>query len=184
MAKKNKNKEKFEKVIWIIKITIIAFVLSFTFSFISETTLENVNLITSIIILLVFIILGILFDLIGVAVTSADIVPFHAMNARRVKGAKVAIKFIQNADKVASICNDVVGDICGIISGSAVSIVSISLSNITKLPLLLVTLTVTALTASFTIGGKAICKNIAINKNTKIISIVSKVVSIFYRPKK
>ena len=35
---------------------------------------------------LLFIILGIIFDIIGVAVTSGDEVAFHSMSARKVKG--------------------------------------------------------------------------------------------------
>ena len=184
MAKKDKNKESLNRVLWIIKITIIAFLLSFAFSFLSEISLKNVNVVVSVLILLFIIILGILLDVVGVAMTSADITPFLALSSRKKKGARVAIKFIQNADKVASICNDVVGDICGIISGSAVSVVSLSIANITKFPLVIVILTTTALTAALTIGGKAIGKNIAINKSTKIVYGFSKIVSLFYRPKK
>ena len=184
MAKKDKNKESLNRVFWIIKITITAFLLSFAFSFLSEISLKNVNVIVGVLILLFIIILGILFDVVGVAMTSVDIAPFHAMNSRKKKGAKVAIKFIQNADKVASICNDVVGDICGIISGSAVSVVSLSIATITNFPLVIVILTVTALTAALTIGGKAIGKNIAINQSTKIVYGFCKIVSLFYRPKK
>ncbi len=184
MAKKDRNKEKIDRVIWIIKITITAFLLSFAFSFLSEISIKNVSMVVSILILLFIIILGIIFDIVGVAITSVDIAPFHAMNSRKQKGARVAIKFIQNADKVASICNDVVGDICGIISGSAVSVVSLSIANITNFPLFIVILTVTAITAALTIGGKAIGKNLAINQNVKIVYGFSKIVSIFYRPKK
>ena len=62
---------------------------------------------------LFFIFLGILFDIIGVAVTSSDDKIFHSMSARKVRGAKVAVKFHKNAEKVSSFCCDVVGDICG-----------------------------------------------------------------------
>ena len=184
MAKKDRNKEKFDRVVWIIKITVTAFLLSFAFSFLSEISIKNVNVIIGILILLLIIVLGIIFDIVGVAMTSVDIAPFHAMNSRKKKGAKVAIKFIQNADKVSSICNDVVGDICGIISGSAVSVVSLSIANITNFPLFFVILTVTAITAALTIGGKAIGKNIAIRQNVKIVYGFCKIVSIFYKPKK
>ena len=182
MRKKDKNKESLNRILWIIKITITAFLLSF--AFLSEISLKNVNVIISILILLFIIILGIIFDVVGVAMTSVDIAPFHAMNSKKKKGAKVAIKFIQNADKVASICNDVVGDICGIISGSAVSVVSLSIANIMHYPVFIVILIVTALTAALTIGGKAIGKNIAINQSTKIVYGFSKIVSLFYKPKK
>ena len=44
---------------------------------------------------------------------------YHAMSSKKIKGAKKAVSFKKNADKVSSFCNDVIGDICGIISGSA-----------------------------------------------------------------
>ena len=69
-------------------------------------------------VLLLFIALGIVFDMIGVASTSATEKEFHSMAAHRVRGAREAVWMVRNAEKVSSICNDVVGDICGIISGA------------------------------------------------------------------
>ena len=71
-------------------------------------------------ILLVIVMVGIIFDIIGVAVTSADEKPFHSMAARKVPGSQEAIKLLRNAERVSSICNDVVGDICGVVSGTRV----------------------------------------------------------------
>ena len=181
---KNKDKKKNSNIGWIIKITLLAFIISFTFSFASESILANVNMITGIIVLLVFILIGVMFDMIGVAVTSADIGPFNAMNAKKLKGANLAVTFIKNADKVSSFCNDVVGDICGIISGSASAIVAVLIAEATKLPILYVTLTVTAITASLTIGGKAMGKGVAINNNVAILYAFAKIISIFYKSKK
>lgn len=178
---KNKNKKKNSNVQWIIKIILIAFVISFTFSFASESILSNVNMLTGIIVLLIFILIGVVFDMIGVAVTSANMGPFNAMNARKLKGANLAVTFIKNADKVSSFCNDVVGDICGIISGSASAIVAVLIAEATKQPILYVTLTVTAITASLTIGGKALGKGFSIKNNVSILYGFAKVVSIFYR---
>lgn len=179
-----KNKNKNSNLGWIIKITIFAFILSFTFSFASGSILSNVNMLTGIIVLLLFILLGVVFDMIGVSVTSADIGPFNAMNAKKLKGANLAVTFIKNADKVSSFCNDVVGDICGIISGSATAIVSVLIAEALKFPVLYTTLTVTAITASLTIGGKALGKGFAIKNNTTILYGFAKIISIFYKGKK
>lgn len=179
-----KEKQKNSRTAWIVKITILAFIISYVFSFASQTILDDVDMITGIIVLLIFILIGVVFDMIGVAVTSADIGPFNAMNAKKIKGANIAVKFIKNADKVSSFCNDVVGDICGIISGSAASIVAISLTSYFKLPILYVTLTITAITASLTIGGKAMGKGFAIKNNTSILYAFAKMVSLIYKPKK
>lgn len=125
---RKKKKELVDKK-WIIQIIGMAFLISFVFSFLSETTIPKVNVFLGIIILILFILIGILFDIIGVAVTSSDEAPFHSMNSRKVKGADIAVMLKQNADKVSSFCNDVVGDICGIVSGTASSIIALSLAD-------------------------------------------------------
>ena len=177
---RNKKKELIDFK-WIIKITLLAFSISFIFSALSETIIPNVNLIVGIIILIVFILLGILFDMVGVAVTVADIAPFNSMNSRKVKGANIAVLFKQNADKVSSFCNDVVGDVCGIISGSTGSIIAITLANTLNIDKFLTMLIITALIASLTIGGKALGKSFAINKSNTILYEFSKFVSYFYK---
>ena len=170
---------KKSKFSWIIIVTLLAFVLSLLMSFMAGIILKNVTLIISIVVTFLFILLGIIFDIIGVAVTSGDEVAFHSMSARRVRGGKIGVKLIKNASKVSSICCDVVGDICGIISGSAgVTIVALII-KITNINELLISLLVTALISSLTIGGKAIGKNIAINKSTEVVTIVAKILSIF-----
>lgn len=179
-----KKKNILIDVKWIFKITLLAFSISLVFSLLSETTIPRVPLILGIIILILFIGIGILFDMIGVAVTSSDEAPFHSMNSRKVKGADMAVLFKQNADKVSSFCNDVVGDICGIVSGTASSIIAISLANSLNMDKFIVTLFVTAIVASLTIGGKAMGKSFAINKSNYILYEFSKFISKFYKIRK
>lgn len=180
--KRRKNK-KIVDYNWIVKVTLLAFSISLIFSFMSETVLPNVNVVLGIIILIVFIFLGIIFDMIGVAVTSADEKQFHSMNSRKIRGANIAVKFIKNADKMSSFCNDVVGDICGIVSGSAGTIVALSVASMLKIDKFIVTLLITALIAALTIGGKALGKSYAINKNNLILYKFAKAISYIY-PKK
>ncbi len=180
--KRRKNK-KIVDYNWIVKVTLLAFSISLIFSFMSETVLPNVNVVLGIIILIVFIFLGIIFDMIGVAITSADEKQFHSMNSRKIRGANIAVKFIKNADKMSSFCNDVVGDICGIVSGSAGTIVALSVASMLKIDKFIVTLLITALIAALTIGGKALGKSYAINKNNLILYKFAKAISYIY-PKK
>ncbi len=180
---RKKKKELVDKK-WIIQIIGMAFLISFAFSFLSETTIPKVNVFLGIIILILFILIGILFDIIGVAVTSSDEAPFHSMNSRKVKGADIAVMLKQNADKVSSFCNDVVGDICGIVSGTASSIIALSLADTFHMNNFFITLFVTAIVASLTIGGKAIGKSFAINKSNYILYEVSKIISKVYKVKK
>ena len=112
---------------WIIKIIVIAFSISILFSFATETIIPNVNVFWGVILTLVFIFIGVLFDMVGVAVAASDESQFHSMAARKVKGAKMAVRLKKNADRVASFCNDVVGDICGIISGSTGAVIAIKI---------------------------------------------------------
>ena len=123
LLEQTRKKEKIKKETvnwkWIITIVFISFLISFGFSFICQMTIPNLSLVVGILVTLFFVFLGILFDIIGVSVTSADEAVFHSMNSRKVKGADVAVTFKKNAEKVSSFCCDVIGDICGIISGAA-----------------------------------------------------------------
>ena len=185
LIEQTKKKEKVKKehidVKWIVKILIMSFTISFGLSFVSQMTIPNLSLVFGIIVTLLFIGLGILFDIIGVSVTSSDEAVFHSMNSRKVKGASIAVKFKKNADKVASFCNDVIGDICGIVSGAAgTTIAAIVISTYDFNPLI-VTLTVSATIAALTIGGKAVGKSFAINKSDIILYEFAKFVATFYK---
>lgn len=178
MTKKKKKNN------WPLIVTILAFFISLLFSFISESIMPKVGIIIGIIILILFILIGIIFDMIGVAVTSSNEEPLHAMSSKKIKGAKKAVSFKKNADKVSSFCNDVIGDICGIISGSAGVTVAIGLSNRFNLNLFWTSLIVTALIAAFTIGGKAFCKKIALLNSHKIVYMTAKIISKLEKKKK
>ncbi len=174
--KKNKKKNN-----WIIIVTLLAFFISLLFSSLSQLLMPKVHIILGVIILLFFIALGIVFDMVGVAVTASNEEPLHAMNSKKIKGAKKAVNFKKNADKVSSFCNDVIGDICGIISGSAGVAITTTLSRILNINIFYVGLVVTAIIASLTIGGKAACKKIAINNSHKIVYTAAKIISFFER---
>ena len=185
LLEEEKKKEKIKKekvdIKWIILIVIIAFILSFCLSYVSQSTIPKVSLVVGIIITLLFIFIGVLFDIVGVAVTSADEAVFHSMNSRKVKGANIAVKFKKNADKVSSFCCDVIGDVCGVVSGTASAAITALLVVKFKFNPVLVGLIVTAIVSSLTIGGKAIGKSFAINKSEVILYAFSKFVYNFYK---
>ena len=174
--KKSKKKVNFK---WIFTIFLSTVVISAVFSTISNMLLGQAGLVPAFFILLVIVLIGILFDIIGVAVTAADAKPFHSMAAHRVPGAQEALKLLRNAEKVSSFCNDVVGDICGVISGTAsASIVLLILANRqsigTKAQLLEIGMA--ALVSGLTVGGKAVGKTFAMTKSTSIVHCASKVI--------
>lgn len=173
------KKEKNKVARWVLTIFVITIFVSSVISLVSDELMSGSHIVVAFLILFAIVLLGIIFDIVGVAVTSADEKPFHSMAARKVPGAQEAIKLLRNADKVGSICNDVIGDICGVVSGSASATIAAKiLSSGLASPswFQIVTLGMSALVAGLTVGGKAIGKNIAINSCTKIVHIVGAVI--------
>ena len=173
-----KDKKKVDKK-WVLIISILSFLISLVFSFIGETVIPNAHIGISIILIFAFVFLGIIFDMVGIAVTVADVSVFNSMATKRVKGAKTGVNLIKNAPKVSSFCNDVIGDICGIISGSTGVSVAIIIANKFDVSLLLTTLLITAFIAALTIGGKAIGKSFAMNNSNIILYRFVKFISFF-----
>jgi len=129
-------------------------------------------------IVLVIILIGIFFDMMGIASASANETPFHAMAAEKVPGARHAIFIVRNADRFSNFCNDVVGDICGIISGTASALV------VTKLFMSMpegegwltgaVTVAFSAVVSALTVGGKALGKSFSIHYSIPIVLWIGK----------
>ena len=164
---------------WILVVFILTFILSVIFSTISNLISVSFNNVVLIIVLLLTIGLGILFDIIGTATITAKEATFHSLNSKKIKGAKEGIVLIKNADKISSICNDIIGDICGIISGSIGAILAISLSTTFNINNTVISIVIASLISSLTVGGKAIFKIVAINNSEKILLTVSKFLTIF-----
>jgi len=179
IKKIDKEKKKFVDIEWIFKITVTAFLISLFFSSVTESLVLGLNELVGILIVIVIILLGVIFDMIGVSVTAADLKPFNSMASKKIRGSKTAINLIKNAEKVSAFCNDVVGDVCGIISGSVGLLISTGIATKYNLNSSAITLIVTALIAAFTIGGKAMGKSYAINKSDVIIFKASKLISLF-----
>ena len=76
---------------WIALIFLTTVLISALMSFVSSNLLEGAGLALSFVILICIVLTGILFDIIGVAVTAANPKPFNSMAAHRVKGAKEAL---------------------------------------------------------------------------------------------
>ena len=177
-AKRERNKT----IRWVTEIFFITLLVSGTISSLSEEIMANSNIIVAFLILLTIVIVGIVFDIIGVAVTSADEKPFHSMAARKIPGAHEAITLLRNAERVSSICNDVIGDICGVVSGSASATIAAEvLSSLDGFSWpRLITLAMSATVAALTVGGKAIGKTFAINSSTPIIHCVGRILYTFH----
>lgn len=171
------RKQKRKTALWVLTIFIVTIIVSALISLVSEEVMASSGMVSAFIILLAIIMLGILFDIIGVAVTSADEAPFHAMAARKIPGAKEAIRLLRKADKVSSICNDVIGDICGVVSGSASATIAVQILQKFEFSWeRVVSLIMSAMVAGITVGGKALGKSFAVNSSTTIVHSVGKVI--------
>ncbi len=161
---------------WITTIFGTTIGISAAMSFLSNEILSGGGLILSFAVLLVIILIGILFDIIGVSVTAAEEKPFHSMAAKKVPEAREALKMLRRAERVSSFCNDVVGDICGVISGSAAAVIAAkAITGMSPVLGSVVQLLLSAVVAGLTVGGKAFGKSIAMNNSTAILHAAAKV---------
>lgn len=175
--KNKKSKTSKTDYRWTMLITMFTFIMSVALSFLLDHLLKDVNIFVGVIMLLSVILIGIIFDIIGVSVTSADQKLFHSMAANRIQEGKVAIDLIKNADKVSSFCNDVIGDMAGIISGAlGASLLSKIYDKFNDINIALIGTLITASVAGFTVGGKSLGKSVAINKYREIIFFISKII--------
>lgn len=179
--KRNRKKGDLPQYRWILQIFFIAVALSAALSLLSETTLSGSGIAAAVAVLILFIALGILFDIIGVAVTAADERPFHSMAAHREPGAAEALRLLHHASRVSSFCNDVVGDICGIVSGTTAAIIVARLAQALSVRSVALSVGVTALISGITIGGKALGKTLAISQSTRVVFLVGRFLHIFHR---
>lgn len=178
-TREDKKKAKQRAAVkWAVFVLILSFVVTATLSFLSGEALNDLPVIIALIILLLFIVVGIVFDMIGLAVATADIKVFNSMAARRVRNGKKAVSLIKNAERVSSICNDVVGDIAGVVSGATSATIAAKLFADLKGNFWL-SLALTSLVAALIVGGKAFCKTYAIKYSNKIVDITSKLLCVF-----
>lgn len=179
------KKKKKKHNIWWIKVSVISLFLAAFFSFLSEMTASADHIVVIIILLLFLIFTSILFDAIGVAVTSCDVAPIASMASRKVRGAKTALWLVKNNSTVSSICNDVIGDIFGIISGacSAAIVIKIAMSLDDPWEKVL-SIVISAVVSAVTIGGKAFMKNVAINNSKEFVMFVGRLLAPFNKDEK
>ena len=162
---------------WIIKAFLMTFFIALIFSSTSNFLISKYNnTILLIILCIIFIGIGIIFDIIGTAVLTANEASFHAKSSKKIKGSKEAVKLIKNSSTIASICNDVIGDICGVVSGAISAMIALKISNTYGVSSNIQFL-VSALVASITVSGKAIGKGIANKESTQIVDMVGKVLA-------
>ncbi len=147
------------------------FVLATAFTFLSDGVLRSTTVYLAALVLVVIILVGIVFDIIGLATATASHVTLNAMAAKRVPGARQALRLVRNAPRVAAICNDLVGDIAGTVSGAAGTAIVFrtGLARVGEGAGGIWTVLVVALIAAVTVGGKTLGKNLAIERAGDIV---------------
>ena len=171
MSKGDKTKKENSELKWFVTVFVTTFILSIVFSYISTNAISSLELFPATLVLILTIFIGIIFDIIGVAVTVAKEEELHAKASKKIQGAKTSIKLIRNSSKVSNICADVIGDICGVLSGAIAALITIKITE--KFALNFdIQFIISAIVASLTVGGKAIGKGIAKRNSTKIVHMV------------
>ena len=170
---------------WTLKIFVITFLLAAAISFFTEYLTDHISIYFAAVVLLIIILVGVVFDIIGVAFATCDKKPFVAMASKKIKKAREALMLLKNAAAVANFCNDVVGDICGIISGAAGAAIGAKIIfDDPRFPQIVVGILISASVAAATVALKSIGKNIALKNNKRIVSGISAFLSFFTGDKK
>lgn len=166
-----------ESLRWATMISVVTAILSMLFSAVSNAFVSEFPWQGGLLVVLIIVLIGVFFDMLGIAATAARETPFHAMAAKKVPGARHAIGIIRRADQFASFCNDVIGDISGIVSGAAgfavagALVFTLGISGEGQwLQILLV-----SLISAVTVGGKALGKTVSIRYANEIIFRLGKV---------
>jgi len=175
--------QKKRPVFWFVFILFFTFAIAFGIGLAAEMFFHDGSILFCCIVIFTLMLIAFLGDIVAVAVAYAELAPFAAMASRKVRGAKICIKLINNSDKVSSILSDVLGDVCGIISG----VVGVSLSlaitsggGLTDIQSILVAVTVTATIVAIAVSVKSIAKKLAIKNSTGIVLAVGRFASIIF----
>lgn len=151
---------------------LLTFFLSLVFTYLAEALLRRfVIIFLAFILLILVILLGVVFDMIGFAAAAAEIGPLNARAANRVMGARQAVRLIKNADQVAVFCSDVMGDISSTLAGSLGIVIVYRLVS-SSLPARyegILIIVMTSLVAALAVGGKALGKGFALKEAEEII---------------
>ena len=186
-ARKSKPAAKKKKIRfdwkWTACIFLSSLSVSAVLSLLSNEITGNMGIILSFAILLLFIYIGVIFDIIGLAIATADVKPFHSMAARKLDAGRKAVTLINNADRASSICNDVVGDISGVVSGSTAAAIAVKLT-VNNSSDFWISLLLCASVSALIVGLKSLGKTLSLSYSHEIVYTVSKILSFFSHGKK
>jgi Mg2+/Co2+ transporter CorB len=120
-------------------------------------------------------VVGLLFDMVGVAVAAAPAEPFHARAARDHAGATQSLRLLRNADKVANFCLDFVGDVAGTLTGALATAAAYRLAGGGDVELWGALAVGTV--AGANVGLKAVAKAVALADDVAVVRLAGEVLS-------
>ena len=140
---------------------------------------HGISLPLSFMLLLMTVLAGVTFDIIGTAVAAATEPPIHAVASKRLTGGAEALRLVRNAPQVANFCNDIVGDVCGTLSGALAAASASSLALATGSNTTVVLATTVATVAMLTVTLKYISKSYAMKEAEHVILLAGRVIAFF-----
>lgn len=167
---------------WALFVTFFTFIVTIALGLLSNNLFTIIPIGGALVIQFVLVGAGVLCDLLGIAVATADMPPFLAMASKRVAGADKAIWLIKNAERVTNIFNDVLGDIFGVLSGfTGATIVVLLLTSVKQLEKyeLYAGVVMTSLVAALMVGGKAAGKAFAMRNSRNIVLGMGRLLAFF-----
>jgi hypothetical protein len=165
--------------LWALKMFAVTLILSAGFSVAAEFIIANLPIYAAVIILVVLICIGILADIIAIAVTAADDAPFFSMASKKIRGAQQGILLLQHAEEVSNFCGDVIGDVSSIVSGAAgAAIVAKTIIDSDSPEKIWVSIAVSAILAALMVSGKALGKAFAIKKSKETVLFLGRMLQI------
>ena len=155
-----------------VRFGLLAFVLALAVTWPAQTATLRWPPFAALFVLLVIMLLGVAFDIVGVAATRAHETPFHARSASKRPGARKAIQLVREADRVATFCSDVVGDIAGTLSGALAAGLALRAEpSVRGVGAILAV----ALVSAVTIGLKSAAKGLAVREADAIVWLVGRI---------
>lgn len=166
---------------WAIKVTIFTFFVCIISSMLANLAAAKSNFVIAVILLLFMIFVSIFFDALGVSVTSCNYNRLiDKLKCGDKKDCDIVVWLSKNAEKVNNVCCDVVGDMCGILSGACGVNIVVNLCK-GDLNSYLISVVVSSLIASITVGGKAITKGVALSHSQKFVVLLKNLLKLFWR---
>lgn len=167
---------------WALFVTLFTFATTILLGLLAGNLFNIIPLAGAIAIQCLLVLMGVLCDLVGISVASADLPPFVSMAAKKVRGADRAIWLLRHAERVTNIFNDVLGDIFGVLSGATGAIIVgsivVNFQNLAPYEGY-AGIIMTSLIAALMVGGKAAGKAFAMKNSREIVLGLGKIISLF-----